>query len=87
MGLGFVPGALCWPHAAALFTLKSLRQVGLPQSVTALAIDDQTAAVTDSTDTWQVLGRGQVTLVDESFVPQVYHAGQQFKLRVSVSQR
>ncbi len=57
--LGLVPRSMCWPHMNQFFSVNWIRSL-LPHGHRFIGIDEQTAAVKNTTGRWQVWGRGKV---------------------------
>src|SRR5574341_190354 len=62
--LGLIPRSMCAPHFDRLFPLKWLERGVLPAGYTLIGIDELTALVSKG-DSWEVRGRGAVTLVGD----------------------
>ena len=80
--LGFVPHAIGAPHFNRVFPASWLERGFLPPGWTLIGIDEQTVLV-QAGGTWQVRGRGAVTIIDEDRKPRRYAAGEHVTLRNS----
>jgi cyanophycinase-like exopeptidase len=63
--LGIIPHSFCAPHFNRLFVTKWLEHGLLPPGHSLIGIDEQTALISDdgaASSSWQVAGRGMVTL-------------------------
>lgn len=78
--LGLVPRCMCAPHFDRLFPLKWLERGVLPAGHTLIGIDEMTALVTVE-DSWEVRGRGAVTLFGDDRRPRRFVAGQRLTIR------
>jgi cyanophycinase len=76
--LGWVPHSQCEPHFnRRLLPRRWVRGEFLPDRLTMIGIDEQTALVSSDLRHWLVRGRGAVTLIRRGRPNQVYRSGEQ----------
>jgi cyanophycinase-like exopeptidase len=79
--LGWVPRSICWPHFNRVFSMRWLERGLLPNGFTLIGIDEQTALV-NTGSSWQVRGRGEVTIIRSDLKRVCYSAGDTVILQV-----
>jgi cyanophycinase len=78
--LGWVTHGFCAPHFDRLFTWKWLEHGILADDEVMIGIDEQTALISQADGSWEVRGRGSVTLIRDDLKPVRYHAGERVSL-------
>jgi cyanophycinase-like exopeptidase len=73
--LGLVPRSICAPHFNRVFPAGWLKRGFLPPGWTLIGIDEQTALVHRG-GSWEVRGRGRVSILGEEFNPRRHTTGE-----------
>ncbi|HLF27554.1 MAG TPA: Type 1 glutamine amidotransferase-like domain-containing protein [Anaerolineae bacterium] len=78
--LGWIPRSECAPHFNRRLLPKRWREGKLlPEGFSLIGIDEQTALIPRGARSWEVRGRGLVTLIRAGSQPMIYRAGEQVK--------
>src|SRR5512143_1838588 len=73
--LGWVAHGFCAPHFNRVFTWKWLEHGILADGEVMIGIDEQTALISQTDGSWEVRGRGAVTLIHTDLKPMRYATG------------
>jgi cyanophycinase-like exopeptidase len=74
--LNFIPESMCIPHFDRSYSRRWEDPQFHPAGLTLIGVDEQTA-ISNLTGTWQVSGRGTITIIPDGGTATKYHAGQQ----------